>query len=412
LAKKKEGLPSHRATRGQLSQWQRQQKRQRLIFIAGITIVVVVFITIGLGWLLSVYLPLNETIIRVNDTEFNMNFYVQMLQFYGPTQPDIVVERIQQNELIKLGAQELGIIVNNQEVDEELNRFDPPLSKDFREPIRVELLITKLLEEYFESQVPQSTEQRHVLAMFLESESQVREILDRLDNGETFQELAAELSLDNFTQSQKGDLGWHPEGVFTLLLGSSLPTEFAFTNEAGTLSGPLFDENKSKPVGYWIITIMERNEDTNEVRLGGILVGNEVEVNQVKNRLDMDESFVDLANELSLLNPEEDNDGDLGWFSEDSMYPLFSDFVSNSEERYSEPIRDGFSYTQGGYWLVRVLGVDIDKRIIDDDRVTLKRQAFDDWLAALLSDTENEFEVFLDEDKKTWAIERATRELT
>lgn len=412
MAKKRDSLPSRQVTRGQLSQWQRQQKRQRLIFMAGISIIAVVFITIGLGWLFSVYLPLNETVIIVNDTNLKMDFYVQMLKFYGPTQPDITIQRIQQNELLKSGAEELEITVTDKEVDEQLNRFDPPLSKDFREPVRAELLITKLLDEYFEVQVPQSTEQRHVLAMFLESEYQVQEVLDRMEMGEMFQELAAELSLDSISQSQEGDLGWHPEDVISLLLGSTLPTEFAFTNEAGTLSSPLYDENKSKPVGYWIITILERNEETDEVRLGGILLGDEIEASQVKNRLDDGESFASLANDLSLLNPEEDNDGDLGWFSEESIYPIFSSFVSDSEEKYSEPIRDGFSYTQGGYWLVRVLGVDIDKRITDDDRLILKRQALDDWLTSLLSDPENEIEVLLDEDKKRWAVERARRELT
>ncbi len=412
MAKKRDSLPSRQVTRGQLSQWQRQQKRQRLIFMAGISIIAVVFITIGLGWLFSVYLPLNETVIIVNDTNLKMDFYVQMLKFYGPTQPDITIQRIQQNELLKSGAEELEITVTDKEVDEQLNRFDPPLSKDFREPVRAELLITKLLDEYFEVQVPQSTEQRHVLAMFLESEYQVQEVLDRMEMGEMFQELAAELSLDSISQSQEGDLGWHPEDVISLLLGSTLPTEFAFTNEAGTLSSPLYDENKSKPVGYWIITILERNEETDEVRLGGILLGDEIAASQVKSRLDDGESFASLANDLSLLNPEEDNDGDLGWFSEESIYPIFSSFVSDSEEKYSEPIRDGFSYTQGGYWLVRVLGVDIDKRITDDDRLILKRQALDDWLTSLLSDPENEIEVLLDEDKKTWAVERARRELT
>lgn len=411
MAKKRDNLPSRQVTRGQLSQWQRQQRRQRLIFVAGVSIIAVVFITIGLGWLFSAYLPLNETVITVNDTDFKMDFYVQMLKFYGPTQPDMVIQRIQQNELLKSGAEELGITVTNEEVDEALNRFDPPFSKDFREPIRAELLITKLLDDYFEGQVPQSTEQRHVLAMFLESENQVQEAKNRMEMDETFHELAAELSLDSITQNQEGDLGWHPEDVFSLLLGSKLPTEFAFTNEAGTLSDPLYDENKSKPVGYWIITILERNEETDEVRLGGILLGDEIKASQVKSRLDDGENFASLANDLSLLNPEEDNDGDLGWFGEESIYPIFSTFVSDSEGMYSEPIRDGFSYTQGGYWLVRVLGVDIDKRITDDDRLILKRQALDDWLTSILSDPENEIEILLDEDKKTWAIERARRGL-
>ena len=54
------------------------------------------------------------------------------------------------------------------------------------------------------------------MAMFLESEAQANEVIARIEAGEDFGELAAELSLDDVTKEAEGDLGWCPLGVLPL----------------------------------------------------------------------------------------------------------------------------------------------------------------------------------------------------
>ena len=47
-------------------------------------------------------------------------------------------------------------------------------------------------------------------AMFLESQSQVDAVKARLDKGENFADIAAELSLEKTSKDNKGDFGWVP----------------------------------------------------------------------------------------------------------------------------------------------------------------------------------------------------------
>lgn len=415
MAKKKVEKPKREFTKRQLSQWQRQKKRQRLVFSVGVFIIAVVLVVIGAGWYINRYQPLHETVARVNDTEFNMNYYIKMLEYYGEGYPielmysltDRVVEIIQRNELVKQEAMKLGIMVSNSEVNDELKERDPPLSKDYRDLVRTEMLISKLRDEYFDQQVPASAEQRHVLAMLLESESQATEVKTRLDNGDSFAELAAELSLDYLSLISEGDLGWHPETILTGMLGTSIPEEYAFSAEVGVLSQPVYDEARIKGVGYWLIEVLETEEDSDEVHVQAMLLASEQEAQSVTARLEAGEDFAALADEFSQLGYPEEDGGDLGWLTPGMTTPAFEEFVFDSElklETLSHPIRDESVSTKGGYWLLKVLAEQDDRKISDEDRDLLKAKALDEWLSSLWDDPQNEIESYLDDAKKIFAI--------
>ena len=83
MVKKKGEKPRREVTRRQLSQWQKQKKRERIILGVGISIIVAVLGIVGAGWYISQYQPRHQTVIKVNDAEFNMNYYIKMLEYYG-----------------------------------------------------------------------------------------------------------------------------------------------------------------------------------------------------------------------------------------------------------------------------------------------------------------------------------------
>ena len=178
MTKKKVGKPKREVTKRQLSHWQQQKKRQRIILGLGILIVVAVLGIMGVGWYVSQYQPLHQVVIKVNNTEFNMDYYIKMLKFYGKGQPvqyidalaDELVVVIQRNELIRKGALGLGVVVSDKEVNEELESHDPPFNDAYRDIVRTQMVISKLLDRHFEQTVPMLAEQRHIMAMFLESE--------------------------------------------------------------------------------------------------------------------------------------------------------------------------------------------------------------------------------------------------
>ncbi len=522
MAKKKKAKPQREITKRQLSKWQQQRRRQRIIFGLGVFIIVAVLAVVGVGWYINQYQPLQQTVISVNDTKFNMDYYVNTLKFYGKDQSitfmygvagevETIIER---NEMIRQGTMKLGISVSDEEVDKELKSHDPPFNDVHRDIVWSQMLVRKLQDEYFEQQVPVYTEQRHVMAMLLESERQANEVRLRLEGGESFAALAEELSLESFTKEENGDLGWHPKEVLTMLLGDSTVEDYAFASGIGVVSQPIYDEEITKGVGYWIAKVLERKESMERARVLGILLGSEEEAQRVRERLEAGEDFDELAEELSqdegskedggalgwfdpgeaspafdefvfdyelelgvvsepifddTIAPEEgywlikvserkekeahvqaillaseeeaqnvitrleagedfaalveelsqlewlkENGGDLGFLSRGIMTSVFDEFVFDSEVELgvvSEPIFDDTIVTKGGYWLVKVVDKDDNRRIEDSDRDLLKAEALNEWLEALWDDPETKVENYLDDEKRAWAIEKATKEL-
>ncbi len=420
LAKKKEGMPRREVTKRQLARWQQQRKRQRIIFGLGILVIVAVVVVMGAGWYLTEFQPLRETVIKVNDTEFDMNYYVKALEFYAADQPvqflqfvaDSAVEDIQQSELLRQEALKLGITASDEAVDEELKSRDLPVNQVSRDIIRAQMLRNKLHDEYFEQQLPVFAEQRHLLAMFLESDSQVGEVLARLENGEDFVELASELSLDDFSKANQGDLGWRPKGILTDRLGSSIPEEYAFSAEVGVFSQPLYDEAKYKQVGYWLIKLLERKEDQQKAHIKGMLLVSREQADEVRAKLEADESFSKLTREFSQDEESKEDGGDLGWPSPGMMSAAVDEFAFDPEvepQTLSEPIRDDTEVTVGGYWLLKVADMDDNRKIDDEDRDFLKAKAFYEWFSALWDSPENKIESYLDGQQKEWAILRVIR---
>jgi len=411
LTKKKARKPEHKVTRHQLSQWQRQKKRQRIILILGVTIIVAVLgIMVG-GWFTNYYQPLHQTAIRVNDTEFDMSYYIESLRFQTRGEPeytqymaDIVVRNIEQNELIR------------QEALEELKKSDLPNKEVYRDLIGSQMLVNRLRDEYFEQQVPTSAQQRQVMVMLLESEPQAADIRARLESGESFTELAEEFSLDAMAKTNKGDYGWHPEEVLMeLFSNSTTPAEYAFLSDVvGKLSQPLYDEEVDKGVGYWLLRVLDMDEEAEGAHVQAMLLGSELEAKEVRARLEAGEDFAALAKEHSQLPGVEENGGDLGMVIKGDKPPAFDEFVFNPElelERLSEPIRDDTVSTRGGYWLVKVVAEDDDRQIEYEDRDILIYKALREWAASLWLDPANEVDhSYLDDVKKAWAVEQALKE--
>ena len=421
MAKKIE-KPRHEMTKRQLSRWQQQKRRQRFILSTGIAVIIAVLGVFGAGvyyqWYIPEYKPLGETVIEVNDTKFDMDYYIKMLKLYSgnvspqelPTLAGQVVQVIEQNELVRQEAMKLGISVSDEELDEKLNSYDSPVSKDYRDVVREQMLVERLLGEYFDKQVPTYAEQRYIFAMFLESEGQANELRARIEAGEDFSQLAGELSLDTTSKDKNGDFGWRPKGVLPLLLENNIVEEYAFSVEAGTLSQPILDEAKIKPVGYWLVKVVGRDEETKRAKVKVMLLGSEQEASEVRARLEAGEDFATLAKELSQHEGSKANGGDFD-VAEGMISAVFDDFVFSAEpDVLSQPIRDDKQSTKGGYWLVKVSEIDSNRQVADEDRNLLKNDALNKWLEGLFDDSENKITSYLDEGKKLWAISHVLRD--
>jgi len=369
---------------------------------------------------------MRETVISVNDTDFTMGYYVDILkargqfyeQIYGPGQASFYLQTladevemiIQESELMRQAAVGLGITVSDAEVNKVLKEAEPPLGKEYRELVRHDLLIRRLLDEHFEQEIPESSEQRHIMAMFLESESQAIGTRARLVEGEDFVTLASELSLETLSPEGDGDFGWHPSGILSERLRLSVVEDYAFSAEAGALSQPLYDEERAKDVGYWLAEVLEKGEDEQGelYHVQVMLLGSEEEAQGIKARLEEGEDFATLASENSQHNASKEDGGDLDWLTPEDIHAPLEDFVLNSEAgTLSEPVIDDTVVTSGGYWLVRVVAKEDSWQVSDEDREFLKTKALDDWITSLWDDPNNKLESYLDSEQKAWAVDRA-----
>ncbi len=414
--KKKVEKPVREITKRQLSHFQKQQRRQRIIFGSGILVIAAIIVLVSVGWFNGMYRPLHTTVIQVNDTKYNLAYYIDALRLAGTGESQQYVEQlassaadeIQLNELVRQGAAVLGITVSDTEAKEKLKEYDLPINAASIDIIRAQLLNDKLLAEYFDTVVPQTADQVHMMAMLLESNSQSTEIRAELESSGNFSALAEEYSLDYYTKANGGDLGWHGQTYLNDLMGTSIPVEYAFGSEVNTLSQPRYDENVSKGVGYWLIKIIERVEES-DAQIQAMLLGSEEEALAVTARINAGEDFATLAAELSQDQNSKESSGELGIISSGERSVAFDSFAFNPDSEIgvlSPPIRDDAVITQGGYWLIQIVEKEDDRQIDNNERDYLKSKAFDQWISML--DTNYTFNL-LSESQKAYAIARVVK---
>jgi parvulin-like peptidyl-prolyl isomerase len=107
----------------------------------------------------------------------------------------------------------------------------------------------ELIERLAELQAPErEVEHAHVKHILVEDEATGQEVLDKLGQGQEWDALAAEYSLDTGNKDQGGDLGWFPRDVM-------VP---AFEEAAFTLPVSSTSELVETDFGYHILWILDR----------------------------------------------------------------------------------------------------------------------------------------------------------
>jgi peptidyl-prolyl cis-trans isomerase SurA len=426
LAKKKQPQAVHPPTKRQLTHWQKQALRQRIIAITSIvTILAVIAVIVVPGyfkWYVPNVKPMHETVVEVNGHKFSMAYYVDALKYWEAVYEgmyssggqtfyqyitDSVEQNIEQNEIIKEASVKLGITVSDAEVNQYIKDNSLGNNLAVRDIVRGRLLSQKLTSDYFGPQVPTSGQQRDVLAMFLESQSQLDDIKAQINAGADFGQLATDNSLESTTQTDKGALGSHFKGVFDYLLNTTGLDDAIFAQQVGAW-GDFHDANTAKQVGYWLVKVTERNSDNSQMHVSGMLLSSLEEAQSVKSQLDAGADFTTLAQQYSQKWSDTSKD-DLGWIttSTTDAYKSYIFDTTIAVGTVSSPIKDTGQSTKGGYWLFKVLG-STSGNISADDKTDLTNKAFNDWLTALQADTVNNTIVnSLDQAKKDFATARA-----
>ncbi len=426
MPKKKAEKPQREVTRRQLSHWQRENRLQRIVMIAGLVVVLSIFVVVGTGLYMNKFRPLNAVVVKAGGTEYNMDYFINMLAFYGRTMDpqylpyftDSVAQQIARNKIFTDEAAKppIGITVTDAEIDAAIKEQELTNDKTRRDAVRAELLHKKLTDEYFDKIVPASGEQRQVWAMLLESNSQLEAIAGRINSGEKFADIAAELSLDPATKEKKGDLGWLPKGVLPLVIGSGQLLEDRIFQSDFPIDNlnAVDDAEVYKYVGYWLFKVTETNAETAEAHVFAMLLPSEEQALVIKAKLDAGEDFVTLAKANSLWTGAAENGGDLGFIKAGTLSDaadavLFPEDTAQSLplNQVSGPVQDTEQYTRGGVWLVQLIAVNPDMAIEGDNRTLLVNNALIEWQNQTWEENQSNYEILLTDEQKAYAVQEA-----
>jgi parvulin-like peptidyl-prolyl isomerase len=222
-------------------------------------------------------LPINgegvQLAAKVNDDEITMHEFQRALSRTSHLGDIASYDAIASVELNKLIYQSLinklaidwGIVITDEEVESEYQAMREFVQDDvewqawldenvyteeeFRQSLRDNLITQRIQEMVIDYTAIEQVMLIHARHILVATEEQANIVLARLDAGESFGALSAELSLDPTTRSNDGDLGW--------FASDDLPhvpelTDLAGQLQPGQRGGPL-----RTILGYHIVETLE-----------------------------------------------------------------------------------------------------------------------------------------------------------
>lgn len=404
-------------SKGQKSE---RRRRIRIIFISAISVVIVAIVSL-FGWIYynSQVKPYNQATIRVNDVTFDMRYFINMLKiYYGNVSPASLVgyseygeqeveqlagyveQQIIQNEIIKQGSLALGVQIERSDIKAQLKESGTPVTDE-----QIDILMAQKL---IEKQVPSTQPQFHVQAMLLESESAAQNARARLQAGESFEQVANDVSKIAVSKITNGDLGWVTAREVNLTVVSTKFGDMLLGIDAGILSDPVYDDTVTKTFGYWVFKVVEKNDATDttsaEIHVQGILVGSEQEAYDVIDQLNADADMNELAKQVSQLSGAKDNGAELGWVTENQASGGLETLFNLPLNEISMPMSNNQIETKGGYWVFNVLEKDDNRALTTDQQSILINDLLERCSAELEKDPNYNVESLMTQEMMVSAL--------
>jgi len=178
---------------------------------------------------------------------------------------DAVIDHMIDLEVLRQVAARDGVTISDSEVQaeaentrqqilaggqyEDLDAFlkDNEMTQEsFDQAMRQQALINRLMKDHGG---PTEVEQVHAQHILVADEATAKEVLDKLNKGEKFEDLAKAYSTDTGNKDKGGDLGWFPKGAMVPEFENAA---FAL-QKPGDTSGVVHTQ-----YGYHIIRLIER----------------------------------------------------------------------------------------------------------------------------------------------------------
>jgi parvulin-like peptidyl-prolyl isomerase len=288
LVKKRRQRPLPIPPRPRRRPWSREFRLQVLVVAAFGLLLVVIGALIGYplfqDWYEEHVERPESKALEVGETTFDLDYFARRLKLmvaeYGlqqqPEQASLVVnllantlaseEMLRQRAPVDLGVSvtpaeieleigdRLGLTQSDPEafaaaLEQELERADLS-DEEYRRMVEADILANRV-QEVFSLSVPETIEQVRMRQILVGTEDEALEVLERLDAGEDFGDLAREISLDEATKEEGGEKGWVARDELDLSYAVKV-----FDLEVGTVSQPI-----PGPGGYFIFEVEEKEAE-------------------------------------------------------------------------------------------------------------------------------------------------------
>ena len=284
MSRKLKPKPMVGAARKQPPKWQRERSIALYIWVAAAVVIALVAGLVGYWAYDSYAAPWRQAVLTIDNTTLKMDYYVKMLRVYA-SNPGMstdaatlayqVLERIEENEIIKRSAPDFGLEVTPEEIsadiDEDLSaafggNATPTREEmdelyahflegmkisdgEYREVVRAERLRENVREDIDENEVPVEAEHVYLNIIPMSDEELAGNVTAMLRGGGNFTDAAREYSVVPEIAAAAGEVGWIPRGIYPDL------DDVIFSLEVGNVTGPV-------PVGeqYYIAMVSDTDE--------------------------------------------------------------------------------------------------------------------------------------------------------
>lgn len=265
--------------------------KKRWWLLSAIAAVILLTVLGGVYYYQSHISPFRQPVLTVDNTVILMDYFLKRTKITNGD-PAAILEQLAYEQIVKIEAPEYGIEVSKSDVDEELRSMAAIASKntvenatretttemagssfrewysqqlattglsdaEYKEIIRTNLLGTHL-REYLASTIPARVEQIHLNVMALATYRDAEKAKARITAGETFADVAREVSVDAMSKANGGDLGWIPRGVIPY-------DDVVFQIEVGQVSDPVMVDSSNPTTSQYALFLISEKDANREI---------------------------------------------------------------------------------------------------------------------------------------------------
>ncbi len=253
------------------------------------------------------------------------------------------------NFKMKLRDSEVRRFDQNPELVDELNDYKRKVGVSY---IKEKLIIEPSLKDFYNKRLYELRVSHIMIRPDTlsdeEAKSLATEIIKRVQNGESYEELAKEYSADQFSRNKGGD-------IYYITAGQIIPE---FEDAAyKTPVGEVYPEPVKTQYGYHIIKVTDKHKRIKKVKASHILIDSKTVdgkpdsvgalalAKEIRQRAVDGEDFGKLAEEYSIDKGSAQKGGDLGYFERRMMVPEFDEAAFNLKVgEISDIVKTQFGY--------------------------------------------------------------------